>query len=1051
MKAPFWSRISPRKRKLVVWAVGLLLIYTVVGFLILPPIVRSVAVKQISKLIDREVSIEEVKINPFALSTTIRGLLIKDKDGQPFVSWDEVYVNLQFSSFLGHAWVFKEISTTKPFVRVRMNRDYTFNFSDILAKFATNAPARAAPKTPAKPLILHVERLHIGGASAALADFTPREPFKRTVGPVDITLDDFRTDPDNKNPYSFSGTTDAGEQISWSGFFYLTPLRSRGELKLFNFTLNKYAPLYQDLVKFEIRDGSLALDVKYRFEMSATNLVAAVDDAAFGLRDFKLGASGDSNNIVDLTLFNVTGAKADLGSRQAAVDSVKADGVKLCLNRAKDNSVNVVELAKPAESLTNAPGGILFLLRSVTNAVAMLLNSTNLWSGTVRSVAVTNCALHLEDDVNSRPARLDLSDITLDAKNISNVPGTNLTAELSLRWNTNGSIKTVTTASFLPPTADIQLDLDQLDLGALDPYLEPKLNLYILGSKVGLHGKISLRTPKDELPQVTFHGDASLDDFHTVDGVMAEDLVRWDSIGFNGIDANLNPQTVSIKEIDVNSAYARLVIETNKTINLLNALRMTNTNAPTTNETNVVNSKPAREDSRPTIATTNAVAALPQISIGAIVITNTAVSFTDRSIQPNVNLAIQSVNGRIAGLSTEQLQHADVALNAMIDGVGPAAITGTINPFSGTQTNDIKVSVKDMDLTPASAYSGRFAGYRIAEGKLNLDLAYQLVGKKLQSKNVITLDRFTFGDKVESKDATHLPVRLAIAILKDRDGKIVLDVPIDGDLSKPDFHISKVVWRAIENILVKVATSPFSLLGALFGGGGEELGWQDFALGNAVLTADDTKKLDSLVKGLDARPALQLEIAGSVEPDGDREGLQRVALDREIRTRVWMKLRKAEQATNSVDQVVLSADERANGLKKIYAEAEAAGKITPELIAANTNLAAYAAQVLPRKAIASKGATQLMQAEKGAVKNQSDAGTTYQTKLVPTPDPMEAVLLATFTISQNDLETLAASRAKAVQAYILQTGKVEASRLFLKAGAAEGVRSDGSRVYLQFR
>src|SRR5208283_3119591 len=156
MKAPYWSWISRRKRRLVVWAFWLLLIYTVVGFLILPPIIRSVAVKQISKQLDREVSIEKVKINPFVLSCTVRGLLIKDTDGEPFVSWDEVYVNFQLSSFLGHAWVFKEISTSKPFVRVEINKDKTFNFSDILAKFATNEPAAAAPKTPARPLILRV-------------------------------------------------------------------------------------------------------------------------------------------------------------------------------------------------------------------------------------------------------------------------------------------------------------------------------------------------------------------------------------------------------------------------------------------------------------------------------------------------------------------------------------------------------------------------------------------------------------------------------------------------------------------------------------------------------------------------------------------------------------------------------------------------------------------------------------------------------------------------------------------------------------------------------
>src|ERR1017187_6871 len=195
MKAHFWDLLTRRERKIVLWVLGLLLFYTVAGFLILPPIVRHVAVKQISQQLGREVSIKKIKINPFALSTTIRGLMIKDKDGEPFVSWDEVYVNFQLSSFFGHAWVFKEISTSMPFVRAQMNKDYTFNFSDIIEKFASNAPANA-PKTSAKPLLLHVGRLHIRGASAALTDFTPREAFKRIVGPLDITLDNFRTDPD---------------------------------------------------------------------------------------------------------------------------------------------------------------------------------------------------------------------------------------------------------------------------------------------------------------------------------------------------------------------------------------------------------------------------------------------------------------------------------------------------------------------------------------------------------------------------------------------------------------------------------------------------------------------------------------------------------------------------------------------------------------------------------------------------------------------------------------------------------------------------------------
>jgi len=1047
MKANFWSSIPPRRRKLLFRFLGLLLFYTILGFLILPPIIRAVAVKQLSKQLDREVSIQKIKINPFALSTTVHGLLIKDKDGQPFVSWDEVYVNLQLSSFFGHAWIFKEISVTKPYARVQINQDYTLNFSDLVTKFSTNAPA-TAPATPSQPLALRVGRLQITGASASFSDFTTRQPFKRVIGPLNVTLQNFRTDPDNKNPYSFAGTTDAGERFAWRGFFYLDPLRSEGELMLDNITLNKYAPLYQDFVHFEIRDGVMGVQSDYRFELSASNRVAAVTNTDFSLRNFRLAGPGGTNDIVELTHFAVTGASVDLEARQAEVDSVSASGAQLFLQRDKDASINALEAAKPVATATNAPGGILLLLRSVTNAVAMLLNSTNQWNGTVHGVDFSDCALHLEDLVNSRPARLDLDGITLTARNISNLPHTNLTAELSLRWNTNGAIHTDVAASLSPPTADIHLSLSNLDLGTLDPYLEPKLNLFILGSRLGLDGEIHLRTPENELPQVTFNGNAQLDDFRTVDGVMAQDLLKWDSLQFNGMDASLNPPSVAIKEIALNNAFARVVVETNHTINLLTALHPAETNAPTATNTVVAVKNPTN----PT--TTNATASsLPKISVASIVISNATISFTDRSLTPNVHLAIEQAGGTIADISSEELRHADVNLHAAVDGVGPVTITGRINPFSGTETNHLQVSVKDVDLTPTSPYAAKFAGYRIAMGKLNMDLMYDLVGPKLQSKNVITLDQFTFGERVDSPDATHLPVRLAVAILKDRDGKIVLDVPVDGSLADPKFRVSKVVTRAIVNILEKVATSPFSLLGAAFGGGGEELGYQDFAPGNAELTPADKQKLDTLVKGLYARPGLNLDISGSVDPVNDRDGLQRVFLDKQLRTTKWLSLRKSLQATTTPDQITLTPEERAALVKQLYSEAWADGKITPALVTANTNLTAAVAQIQSQTLQREKDATILMKGMQPS--GQPSAGTVAaapaQTKLAPPADPKEVLLLASIPVTDNDLAALAADRARVVRAYLLAAGKVEASRLFLAENQTGSVRSDGSRAYLQFR
>lgn len=1055
---------SSPKRKALLWIFWLLVVYAVVGFLILPPVVRLVAVKVLTKQLDREVSIQRVKINPFALSTTVDGFLIKEKDGTPFVSWDEVYVNFQLSSFLGRAWVFEEISVTKPYVHVQMNQNYTLNFSDLLTKFSANsAPVSTTPAAaPSKPIALQIERFHIGGATAGLVDYTTRTPFKRTVGPIDITLQDFRTDPASKNPYALSGTTDAGERIAWSGDFSLSPLRSQGNLTLDRLTLNKYAALYQDLVRFEIRSGVLGLHADYQLEYSATNQAVSVSDGALSLRDFKLGVPGDTNNIMELPFFSVTGAGADLQTRRASVDNVFSDGSKLELIRTKDASINVVELSKPAPAAANAPGGILLLLHSVTNVVAQLINSTNQWSATVRNVNSTNGSICFEDDVNSRPAKVALTDIALTAKNISNLSGTNFTSKLSLRWNQNGTIRTETIASLTPPTFEVQFDLDQIDLGTLDPYLEPRLNLFILGSKLGLHGHVHLRTPRGELPIVTFRGDASLDGFRTVDSITGEDLLKWDSVHANGIHANLNPLAVTIKQIAVNGVYANLVIETNHTINLLNVLRPANTNAATVDATDQAPATNAQvnvavndsgSNSSPVtvpdsvVGTNSPSSLMPPIAIDEVTVSNTTASFTDRSVSPAVSLAVEQVNGRIAGLSTAQLQHADVDLGAQVEGIGPAHITGTINPFNQQMTNTIKVSLEGMDLTPASPYVVKYAGFQLAEGKLDLDLNYQIIGRKLDSKNVITLDQFTFGERVPGPDATHLPVRLAIAILKDRNGKIILDVPIQGSLDDPKFRIGRVVLRMVVNILEKAATSPFSLLGAAFGGGGEELSYQDFTPGSTGLTPADIQKLQKLSKALYERPGLQLEISGSVTPDADSEGLQRAALDHEIRTRIWQRL-SDDQRTNSVDQIGLSPDDRENWISTIYSQWLASGKITPELIAANTNLAAYVAGSLPRQGELLKTGA-LLRPNNTAQPPNTNA-TVYVTKLVPPPTPTEAILLAAYMIGPADLETLAASRARAVQYYLSQTGKVEATRLFLTAKGA-ALTTNGSRVYLQFR
>jgi hypothetical protein len=883
----------PRKRnklrKLVFLAVGLFIVYTIVGFFVLPPIIRSVAAKKLSEQLGREVTIRQIKLNPFAFSATIRGVLIKEKNGEPFLSWDEAYGNFQASSLFGHTWVFKELRTSQPFVHVQMNGDGTFNFSDILAKFATNAPAKKTPTGPTKQLAVRIDQIEVSGATLSV---------KREV-PI-----------------------------------------------------------------------------------------------------------------------------------------VTAGGV-------------VVAAPKPQQT-TNTTDAILLLLQSVTNGVAQFSKITNSLAGSIGTLSLSNCAVKLEDLANARPARLTIDQIMVNATNLSNVPLTNMTTAVSLRWNTNGTLHTEVDASLAPPSVDIHLAFANIELHPLDPYLDSRLSVFIIGSKLGMDGKIRFRSPAGALPEVTFTGDTWLNDFNTVDGVLGESLLKWNSVHISGIDAALNPSVVAIKQISVNDAYARLIIETNKTINLLAALRMAN---PLTNAV-VETEKPADSKSKKSILagdrviSTNALAELPlkKLSVGTIVITNTSANFTDRSITPNVNLSIQQISGTIAGISSEELQHADIDLHAKVDNVGPAAITGTINPFSKDQTNEIKIAVNDVDLTGVSPYSGKFAGYRIAKGKLNVALAYHIHGRSLKSENVITLDQFTFGEKVNSPDATHLPVRLGIAILKDRKGKIVLDVPIEGTLDDPHFKLHKVIVGTLENMFVKAMTSPFSVLGAMFGGKGEEISYQDFPAGSVDLTPASKEKLDVLVKALYERPALQLEITGSVDTNADIGGLRALFLEKQLRAQKWQALRKTDQESITPDKVLITPEERPTLVQKLYADFLAKG-----LILTNTTTGALPLVPAPttkRSTTFEHGASQLMSREAAAATpTMSVAGSSTNN----VTDAYELALLNSISVADADFQGLASNRAKTVREYILQGGKVEGDRLFLTEAKTGSLKTEGPRVYLQLQ
>jgi hypothetical protein len=347
-----------------------------------------------------------------------------------------------------------------------------------------------------------------------------------------------------------------------------------------------------------------------------------------------------------------------------------------------------------------------------------------------------------------------------------------------------------------------------------------------------------------------------------------------------------------------------------------------------------------------------------------------------------------NLGGRVSGLSSDVGAYADVDLRGNLENQSPLSITGRINPLRGDLYADLKVRFTGIELSPATPYSGTYLGYGIDRGKLSLDLSYLIDKKKLDSQNKVLIDQFTFGRKIESDKATNLPVRLAVALLKDRQGVISLDLPVTGRTDDPKFSVWGVVWKILKNLLVKAATSPFALLSSMFGGG-QDFSEIAFAPGSNRLTAAEEAKLRNLAKAFHERPALKLDVAGYVDRERDAEGYRNELLLKNLKAEKFLALvkDKQNQPGQTQESMEITAADYPVWLKVVYKKAK-----FPK----------------PRNFI-------------GMLKDIPDA-------------EMKKLILTNTTVGDAELKALARERATVVRTYLVQQAKLEPERVFEKGG-----------------
>jgi hypothetical protein len=473
------------------------------------------------------------------------------------------------------------------------------------------------------------------------------------------------------------------------------------------------------------------------------------------------------------------------------------------------------------------------------------------------------------------------------------------------------------------------LRVDRFPLHAVEPYFGAALNVSVLRAEAGWQGDVALRLLPGG-PEASVRGRALLEDLH-VNGrhaatgePTADELLSWQTLSLRGVKVAVSPKArprVEIGEATLGDFYSRLVVSEQGRFNLSDVTAAEGAAPAPPGGFAVTKPAPA-----PASAASSPAPAAPlpiDLAVGGVRLLNGRVDFSDHFVRPNYSAALSELNGRLGAFRSDTRDMATLELRGKMAGTADLDVRGSLNPTASPLALDVGARASDLELAPLSPYAGKYAGYAIERGKLSMDVAYRITPDgRLDAKNQVILNQLTFGEKIESPDATKLPVLLAVALLKDRNGVIDINLPVNGSLQDPQFSVAGIVVKIIVNLLAKALTAPFALLAG--GGGGEDLSTIEFVPGTAIVAPSGRAALDKVAKALADRPSLKMTVTGVADGASEREAMQAAQLEQRLLALRRRDLLRAGAAASA--PAGLADDERAPLVKALYAATDIPNK-----------------------------------------------------------------------------------------------------------------------------
>lgn len=991
-------RLTKRLSTILILLAALLAAYAVAGFWWAPRLIRAEFNQFVSSELGKTPRLGEVRVNPFTLRLVMTDLGIDEPTGEKLVGFGTLDLDLSIRSVWKRSAVFDDITLVDPYVDAVLGADRRLNLLGLLPPDKPDTSAESSQSMP-----VFIDRFAVRNGRAAFEDRTRSRRVRAELRPINILLEDFSTETGSGNQYRINAASADGETFSWSGTFALAPFSAGGRFALGQLRTSTIENLLLDSLPLDLPRGRLSLAGGYRFSAATTPLSGQVTLDTLVIADLALQARGRSTPDVEIGRLAVRNASVDLGARRVNLGQISIEDahVRAWLD-ARGISLEALagESSEPVATVAS------------TEAATATAESAP-WQLRLPELQVRNARADIEDRTLPTAAKLTLSAIETSLQGWANSPEARVRFTTTATLNEAGRVNLSGETRWGDLDTRARLALANIDITDFEPYFADLVRLNVRRGLIDVEGKLALQPAgPDGAGKLEFEGDAAIRRLLTQDRQVRRTLLAWDALRVNDIRYSDGARRLDIRSIDAASPFVDLVINADGSTNIADVLASGGTNEPAGNTAapRTPNAKRTAETKRETDAEreTDTHAAAPlRVAIGQVNITAGSANFADFSVRPNFRIGIQTLAGRVTGLSSDAGSRAQVNLAGSVDRYAPVKISGEVNYLAADAYTNLAATFRNIELTSFNPYSGKFMGYRIDKGKLSIDTTYFVEQRRLKANHKILISQLQLGEKVKSPEATKLPLKLAIALLKDRNGDISLDLPVGGTLDDPTFRLGPIIWKIVLNLLVKIVTAPFALLGALFGGG-PDVQFIDFAPASATLDPALRERLAGIRKALIERPGLELDVPA--------------VFSRELDAPQLLRERWSERLQQFAGRPVEAGDREAylDLLKKLYREQT--GNRPTELLRAVAGADPQTGQKLDEPAL-------------------------LEASIKTLEEPLQQDLLPT----DKDLEDLARARARLVQDALLESGEVDPLRVFLRSPAPIAGTGNSVRLKIELR